>query len=311
MAITRSTLKTGPAIVTFDSAVVYFKNGLRITETIETFPVTVDTIGKADERIRDRSVSIAGTPAGEWESLAMLYSHLALNIGDRLHGDDDDALVVHAINGDRWTYHNAALKRMPNLKFAATETLMQECEWVARVKDNTEPTAANSIFTRDTAPFTDTSLSLAAIKTQPYALEWGADPWDSFATAEGIDVTFATRWQPLPLDGHGIVDEILEDIEVTASFKPLGLTQAQIDTKLAIQGAAGSAQGFSLNARGDDLNIVGTDVYVRLRGVTAKVMGAEFGMGKLRNGQIQAVATRDFDTGAALPIAYVGTAAPA
>jgi hypothetical protein len=39
-------------------------------------------------------------------------------------------------------------------------------------------------------------------------------------------------------------------------------------------------------------------------------MGQEFGMGKLRNGEMLAVATRSFTAGVAQPLAVVSTTAP-
>lgn len=310
MPIQRSTLKTGPAVVTFDGSTVYFKNGLTLTESLETFDVTADHIGKFDSRVRDRKVVIGGTPAGEWEGLTMLFPYLAAAIGTRLHGDTDRALVIHALDGTRYTYHNAALTKMPSLIFKATETLLGPVEWTARVKDNTEPTAAASLFTRDSAAFAAASFVTANVKTQPYTLNWGAAPWDAFRTVDGVTVDFALKWQDLPVDGYGVLDQILEDLEVTAKFRPLGVTQAAIDAKLLLQNDAGAALGSSLNARGTDLVITGSDVHVIVRGAAARGFGQEFGMGKLRNGEMDVVATRTFDAGVALPLAYVGTEAP-
>jgi hypothetical protein len=310
MPITRSSLKTGPAIVTYNGATLYFKQGLKITETIETFNIDVDAFGKVDERVQDRNIVIAGVPAGEWEHLTVLYPWLDAAIGTRAHGDVDVPLVVHAIDGTRYTYHNAALTQMPALRFAATETLLGEVQWTARVKDNTEPTAADSIFTRGTSAFTHAGFSLANIKTQPYTLNWGASPWDSFRTVDGVTVNFETSWSPLTVDGYGVLDNILGGINVSASFRPLNVTQAAIDTKLALQAVAGAAQGSSLAARGTDLVITGTDVHVIIRAAAAKSAAQEFGLASIRNGELQAVATRTFASGVPVPLAYVGTAAP-
>jgi len=311
MPIQRSTLKTGPAILTHDGATYYFKSGLQLTEEVQTFDIPVDTFGPVDQRVQDRRVTITGTPAGEWENLANLWPYLGSNIGTRAHGDTDRALVIHALDGTIYTYHNATLVNMPSLLFAATQTLIGQVTWEARVKDNTEPTDANAIFTRSNGAFTDTSFVTANVKTQPYTLNWGASPWDAFKTVDGVQVEFATTWQPLSVDGYGVLDQILESISVTARFKPLGPSQTDIDAKLAMQGVAGAAQGASLNARGTDLVITGTDVHVILRAAAARTMGQEFGMGKLRNGEMGAVATRSFDAGAAVPLAYIGTSAPA
>lgn len=311
MAINRSSLKTGPAIVTHDGAVNYFSGGLKLTEETETFEINVDTIGKADERVKDRKVTISGKPSGTWDNLAALFPWVTVAIGTRIHGDTDKALVIHCLDGTRYTYHNAALTKMPSLKFAATETLIGDVEWTARVKNNTEPTAANSIFTRDSSPFTDKSLIIANIKTQSYMLTWGSDGWSSFRTVDGVEVSFDLKTQDLSVDGYGVLDQVIEGLGVTAKFKPIGPTQAEIDAKLALQGVAGAAQGSSLNARGEDLIISGASVYVIIRAAAAKSSGQEFDMSKLRNGELLAVATRSFDmANAALPLAYVGTSAP-
>lgn len=311
MPITRSSLKTGPAIVIYAGATIYFKSGLNLTESIETYNIEVDNFGKVDERVSDRSVIISGTPAGEWENLAVLFPWLAVAIGTRAHGDTDAPLVIHALDGTTYTYHNVALTQMPNLRFAATETLLGEVQWTARVKDNTEPTAANAIFTRASEAFTDATFLLANVKTQAYTLNWGASPWNSFRTVDGVTVTFALNWTPINVDGYGVVDNILTDVGVSATFRPLGIAQTDLDTKLALQGAAGAAQGSSLAARGNDLVITGTDVHVILRGAAAKSAAQEFGMGSLRNGEVAAVATRTFAAGVPVPLAYIGTVAPA
>ena len=65
MPIPRSTLTTGPAIVITTGASIYFKTGLTIQETLETFDVTTSMHGTVDKRIRNRSVTISGQPAGE------------------------------------------------------------------------------------------------------------------------------------------------------------------------------------------------------------------------------------------------------
>jgi hypothetical protein len=310
MPLARSTLKTGPAIVTFAGATFYFKTGLRLTEELETFEIPVDNFGKVDERVRDRRVQIVGTPAGEWEDLAVLWPWLASAIGTRAHGDTDRALVIHALDGTVYTYHNATLTQMPSLRFAATETLIGEVQWTARVKDNTEPSAANSLFTRSSAAFSDVSFLTANVKTQQYTLNWGSSPWNAFHTVDGVTVDFPITWQPLTVDGYGVVDQILEDIQVTARFRPLGVAQADIDAKMLLQGDAAATQGASLNAKGVDLVISGTGVWVKLTAAAAKNMGQEFGMGKLRNGEMLAVATRAFATGVAQPLAVVTTAEP-
>ncbi|MDR2463702.1 MAG: hypothetical protein LBD30_07995, partial [Verrucomicrobiales bacterium] len=145
MAIQRSSIKTGPAIVKYNGAVIYFKDGIEIAETVETFDSAVDNYGpKTDQRVKYRHATISGKPAGEWRDLAILWPWLNASVGVRVHGDEDKELVIHAKDGTLYTYHNAAITKMPNLKFAATATLLDQIEFTCRIKDTTEPTAANA-----------------------------------------------------------------------------------------------------------------------------------------------------------------------
>jgi hypothetical protein len=312
MAIKRSTIKTGPAIIGYRDGKIYFKDGITLTETTETFDIPADNFGpKTDQRVKDRKVVIGGTPAGEWRDLAMLFPWLNVPVGTRIHGDTDSALVIHAVDGTLYTYHNAALTRMPDLTFAATETLLGPVEFTARTRDDTEPTADNAVVTRGTAEFTDTSFQIARVKTQPYALKWGEAPWDNFKTAEGVKVPFGLSFQDITADGYGVLDQMVTGVDISATFKPMGVTQAQIDARLQLQGSANAAQGASLSARSAPLIISGRDVYVALYGVAASSAAQEFGMTKLRNGEVSVVATRSFDkNNSPLPLAYLGTEAP-
>ena len=311
MPTQRSLIKTGPAIVLSAGAAYYFKTGLTIDETIETFEVAADAFGKLDERVKDRRAVIKGTPAGEWENLAQLFAHVAAPIGSRIYGDAADVpLVIHALDGTRWTYHNVALTTMPALAFGATETLLGDTEWTAITADGADPAAADSLVTRDTAAFADASFLTAKILTQRYSLSWGAAPWDNFKTETGVKVAWNLTTADITADGLGVVDKIITGLGVTATFRPLGVAKAAIDAKLALQGAAGAAIGASLNARGQDLIISGTGVYVAIRGAAAKSAQSVFGLTSQRNGDLVAVATRTFTNGVADPLALVATAAP-
>lgn len=311
MPITRSSIKTGPATVLYDSAVFHFKDGLTLTEEKSTFGIPVDTYGQVDERNQQTVVRISGTPAGEWEHLAVLWPWVGVDIGTRIHGDTDKALVIHCKDGTRYTYHNAAVTKMPDIDLSPIRTLIGGVEWTARVKDNTDPTAANSLFTRDSAAWSDTTFASANILTQKYLLSWGASPWDSFETQEGVRISFNLSLADIPLDNYGVIDQQVADLVVEARFKPLGIAQSAIDGKMALQGVAGAARGASLNSLGVDLDISGTGVFIRLRGAAPKMQTQEFGMAKVRSGEMNVVATRTFTSGVANALVYIGTSAPA
>jgi hypothetical protein len=124
-------------------------------------------------------------------------------------------------------------------------------------------------------------------------------------------VEFGLSTEDITADGYGVLDQILAGVDVTAKFTPLGVAQTALDAKLALQGAA-AAQGASLHAKGETLLITGADVHVALYNVAARTAAQNFGMTKLRAGEVEAVATRGFDgDNNPLPLAYLGTEPPA
>lgn len=312
MAFDRSTIKSGPAILTFGGASIYFRNGLTIDEVIETFDVEVDAFPGKDARVKDSYVEIKGTPAGQWTDLGVWFPWLTAARGARAHGNSDSAAVVHFMDGDVFTYHNAALTGMPDLVLSHTKADMEgNVTLQARVKNNTLHSAANSIFTRSTASFSDTSFDWADLLTPVLSLSWGSSPWDAFYTREGVRISAAPQWADVMVDGVGVVNKTLEGLAVTATFAPIGVAQSGIDSKLALQNAASAAPGSRRSVVAADLIIQGSGLYVLVRNAFARKATMQSGSGeRARHGDIEAVATLGITDGAAVAQLYLGTAAP-
>ena len=309
MSINRTLIKSGPAIVTWNGATVYFKDGLTIMEELKTFDVNVDTFTGTDKR-RDSVVAIiSGTPSGQWINLGVLYPWLSAARGARLHGASDKPAVIKFLDGDIFTYHNAGLAEMPDLFLGATKTAFDgKLTLEARTKLNTTPETANSFVTRTSGTFNDTSFSWDDIPTQVYALSWGADPWDSFNSRDGVKISTKLKWSDLDSDAGGVVDRELDGVEVSVSFTPLDIAQSAIDAKLAMQG---TARGARLSALAQDFIIEGDGVYVMVRSAVAVKVPLQAGTsGKGRHGTIEAVATMAVTAGAPIAQLYVDTAAP-
>lgn len=313
MSFDRTTFKSGPAILTWNGGSMYFSKGLTVEEGFETFDVTVDVFPGADKRRGSQLATIKGTPSGQWTSLGVWFPWLGAARGTRMHGASDKTAVIKWLDGDIWTYHNAALLDMPDLILSSVKTIMDgsitlEC----RTKNNTDPTAADSFVTRTTGSFADTGFDWADVPTQVYSLAWGASPWDSFATREGVKIKAKVKWSDIPTDELGVIEKELDMLEVTASFTPMGIAQADLDAKLVMQNGASAARGARLSTISEDLIITGTDVYVMMRQAFMRKLPMQSGTdGKGRFGEVEAVSTLGITTGAAVAMLYVGTAAPA
>jgi NAD(P)H-dependent FMN reductase len=102
---------------------------------------------------------------------------------------------------------------------------------------------------------------------------------------------------------------MVKSVGCESKFKPL-VSQASVDSKLAIQGSAAAVGGASLQLSGEDLILSATGVYIIIYGAAMKSAGQIYQADQLRNGEVVAVATRTFTVGVLDPVAYIGTAAP-
>ena len=130
--------------------------------------------------------------------------------------------------------------------------------------------------------------------------------------AGGFKIKAKVKWSDIPTDELGVIEKELDMLEVTASFTPMGIAQADLDAKLVMQNGASAARGARLSTISEDLIITGTDVYVMMRQAFMRKLPMQSGTdGKGRFGEVEAVSTLGITTGAAVAMLYVGTAAPA
>lgn len=307
----RTLIITGPAKVIFDGATFHSKGDIEVDMDRATFEIVTSLHGKVDERDENVTAKISFEPAGEWESLAVLWPYGSTAIGASLFGASDKTLVVHSLDGKTYTFQAAALTKMPNIICSATKTLVGAVEFTAIRKKNTPWSTADSFLAIASSGYTDTAFDPSAILTQPYTCAWDTDPtggapWDSFETAEGVVFEFDLATAPVVTDTDGIIDYRLAKLGAMARLIPLGPTDAQILAALAIQGS-GAARGRSLNSGSRDLVVAGTGVTVTLKNSGMKTAGYRFGTPPaLRNKEVAFVATKD-PSDLTVPLFTVGT----
>ena len=312
MSFDRTTFKSGPAILTWNGGSMYFKNGLTVEEGFETFDVTADIFPGTDKRRGDLLATIKGTPSGQWTNLSVWFPWLGAARGARMHGVTDKTATIRWLDGDVWIYHNAALLDMPDLILSSTKTIMDgsialEC----RTKNNTDPTDEASFVTRSASSFSDDSFDWADVPTQVYTLSWGSSPWDNFTSREGVKIKAKAKWNAIMSDAMGIVEKELDMLEVTASFVPMGVSQAALDAKMGMQDSATAARGARMSGVAADLIISGTGVWVQMYNAFMRKLPMKSGTdGKGRIGEIEAVSTLGISSGAAMAQLFVGTADP-
>jgi hypothetical protein len=316
MPIARTSIITGPAIVQFGGGTFITKEDIKVTTGFDMFDVATSILGKVDERVKERKAEVTLTPAGEWENLAVLWPYGAMAFGKSIFDGasfggsaGDRTLIIHTIAGVKLTFQAAAITKMPDIILSATKTLIGPVTFTCINKDNTSWDTADSFVKVESAALANPNSSFdpANILTQPYLGAWAA-PFDSFSTMGGFAVSFNLKTNPIENDSDGIVDHRLADLSVEAKCQPIGFTEAQLVTALAMQGS-GAVRGRSQKSIGTDLVISGTGVEVLLSKASMRNGQLDFGAASPRIGEVIFSANRSFTAGVADPLFTVGTGA--
>lgn len=300
--IDRSTIIRGPALVTFNSVSFYSRDDIVATPKINTFKIDSSMHGQVDERLSDVLWEITFTPVGKWAGLATLFPYATPVVGSSVFGATDKNLVIQTLAGQQITYKAAAVTKMPDVVLSAAKTLIGSVTFTAIGANNTEWTDAAKRAVIASVAFSDTSFNPADIKTQAYSVAWGStSPWNAIKTESGVTLSFNVSMDPVVTDSDGTVDMTLKDVEVTAKFTPVGVSEADLLALLKVQGS-GIARGASLGGNKNDLVVTGTGVTVTVYDASPKDGPSKFGQTTLRAGEVSLVPIRKFTAGVGQPL---------
>lgn len=222
---------------------------------------------------------------------------------------EQEYLVVHGFNGDKYTFHNAAVVASPEMALSAAATAIGEVTWECFRKFSTAPTNAASLYTKATASVTDASFAASDIVTEVYDFTWGASaPWSAMNTPDGIRAAFPLQLAPITDDTVGITSRRILSASATVRARPLGITVDQLLAKLTPQDT-GAGRGRRLSSS-DALNVSGSALYLRLYAPQVTNPPVQFSAQNDRVGEIEWIAMRTYSSGVAQPLYYVGAAAP-
>mgnify|MGYP007083432269 FL=1 len=288
----------------------YTKGDLNVDIIEETIPIETAPYGRIDERAVDAMIKISGTPDGRWSSAirGILFPYLNPTIGADIFTASDVPLAIHDQNAHLHTVVAAALTKMPSLTLTPRETMLGDFEFTGIRGTGKDWDDADGLYTVATSggSLTDTAFTVAAIKTQVYSGVWsGITGFSSaFYTVEGWTVDFDLQTTPIQVDEIGTIKQVLSSVSVMARCRPLGVSWANIEAALKIQGTGG-ARGRSLQAAGADLTITGADAstIIVLKSPNLKSAGYKFGNAIVRDGELAWVGTRSFSSGVAGAIA--------
>lgn len=257
----RTAIIGGPAFITWNGGTYFTTGDIVCTLGSQRFRIPTSAFGNISSRLSERAVTIAFTPCGEWEAdtKTKLFatgagtSFSSLRIYESIIGATDKNLVITPLNGVKpITFNNACISKLPNLTFRATEVIVGAVEFMALGTNDTDWSVANSLFAigTDLDPSTDISyaaFSPTAIVTKGYQASWGDGTGSlagflAFEGKEGFQVEFNMEAEPFSIDSNGIIDYRFKGLDMKITTIPIGPTETQITTALAIQGS-GAARG--------------------------------------------------------------------
>lgn len=309
-SINRTTIITGPARITFGGQTFWSKGDITLTPTNTRFDVETSAFGRVDSRFSSKTIEVSFEPDGRFTAAlaGVLWPYAATSIGASIYGATDRALVINGRDGVQVTVHNAALTEMPSIRLGVAQTIQGDCKFVGLLANSKDPTAADAYYTIASVAYPgDTGWAVSDIKTLAYSSAWGATaPWNSFLTEEGWEIGFDLSLSEQIVDGLGVVDMTLQNLQVTAQCIPVGPTMANVLEKMGHTQALGS----SIAAQGADLKVNATGIFVEVRGASIVETDMGWGPERKRVGQTTWEATRSVTAGSPNALFYVGTTAP-
>jgi hypothetical protein len=263
MAITRTTLLSGPAAAIFNGHTFWARDGILVTPALELEAVDSDAQGVIDATASLQPVMIKFTPSAPFADLVILYPWLEGAPGASLFGSEDTPLVLIAANGVRLTFSAAAIVAMPDLHLTAQGSVAGTVTFLALGARSLPITDANRLVTVDTASVPVAPTGTPEL-TDDFVIIWGGAPWMNLRARDRVHLHFEIKTRPVLSDANALLDLTLEQLNVEVRFTPAtpgGPREADLIAALQLQGAF---PGRSLGASGLTLDIAGENLWVRL-----------------------------------------------
>lgn len=251
--IQRSSLRSGPGSLTYDTLELHCKEDIKCSVKNETMRPKFAVFGEGGPRLVDSTCEIGFTPPGRitLAIINMLFPAAFRNpvMGSRIFPAADVALTILGVDGNKLTFPNAALTGVPELILTPSETAFGEATFTALIKDNTERVTPGSMYTAATAAWAGT-LDDADVIMVPYDGVWNGL---SIPTQNGFKVKCEIETQAVKVDGIGTVDMILTGVSWSASCVPVGWSAADLLSAVRPEGlniGAPLRQGRNLTITG-------------------------------------------------------------
>jgi len=298
--IDRSFLISGPAKITIGGTDLYTEGDIEVTPAKNLRDINSSLHGAMDQAVLGALVAINFTPMSVWTAgwRAALFPAAFLapaQMGARVFGNADTAVVIDSVDGQRYTFHNARVTQMPDIFCGVSQGLFGSATITALRKNNSAMGDADSLMTIGTAVWDGTTFPTPFDQPKTVAAFGSVAGMTAMHARDGWRVQHELDLAPLEWDGE-TVDFVVRGYRSIARGVPIEPTANQILSALALQGVAA---GSRLSATANDLAITGTGFAVTLKKANVTEGGFAFGIEPLRNGEIAFATTLGFTAGAA------------
>jgi hypothetical protein len=251
----------GPAYIQHGGVVLYVESDIEVEEVVETWtPKT--TFGDAGERLKSRMFKLSFSPVGMLTSALLDYfyeAHMApaTHVGVSIIPVSNYAVTICSLTENKtYGYVRGGLAQPPDLQIGPGKTLFGKTSIWCIGNVAVAPTNANYLKAVIGSITPDMSFNAGKIESDIYQGVLGAlaPPLNSLGAMDGFMFKFGFKPKSILAADVGIADIILDadGFNISCSFAPSNLTEAQLDTWLNYQGASAllPGQAFGASATG-------------------------------------------------------------
>jgi hypothetical protein len=278
MSVDRTTIKRSAGILTFGGATLYPERDINVDYATELDKVVAWALGRIDEAKKDVRIPVRTRLWGGYSSLSVLFPSTWTTPTPGTSLCSDAALVLHAKNQDRVTFHNAFISKLIDLYIGVDQnTFAADVEFMCLIKSGANPEDAAAYFTRDTAAFADTGFAKTDFLRRRATLAWsGKTGFTSFEMREGVNISVKADVQYDYSANYGTDNAYIGEDGLIVELRgiPAGPTLAQADTAGLLQGTVPGALASS-GAADLTVTLAGSGSHAIVVKNAALVKGAE------------------------------------
>lgn len=294
MSIDRTLILKGPCKLTHNSATIFSEGDVTVNFITDYFTVQTSAFGPVGRRVSARRAEVGLVPK-MWTDLTKLFPYAAAAIGSMIFGATDLPLVITPSYGAPLTLANAAVTQMPGITAAHNKPLLRDMRFTALCANGADPATAANWFAFGSAAsgVALTGFDGTKVYNTRYSLGWNGG---TYRSEEGFTVDFNLGLTPDVVDGEGLVNYRISELDATLRFTPTAKTEANYATLLGWDGKAPGAQPTL-----SDAVITGEGTgspIITLANVQVMSGGTMYAPDKNRLGQVELASVRTITSGA-------------